>query len=200
MSPRDFGREGALPRFSLDRRVTVLVLFLTLMVIGAVATLGIPAELMPSGFEFPFLAVRVPYPDAPPTEVLEKVVQPLENELSTIRGLDTLITYSFHGSARAFLKLKQGTDVDIAYREIRDRIERARVHFPDEIDEVLIQKHNTSDVPVMVLGVAVDGSVTDPYNLIQDAIIKPLSRVEGVAQVQLDGMNEKEILIELDRE
>ena len=200
MSPRDYGHEGALPRFSLDRRVTVLVLFLTLMVIGTVATLGIPAELMPSGFEFPFLAVIVPYPDAPPTEVLEKVVQPLEDELSTVRGLDTLITYSFHGSARAFLKLKQGTDVDIAYREIRDRIERARAHFPAEIDEVLIRKHNTSDIPVMVVGVAVDATVTDPYNLIQDEIVKPLSRVEGVAQVQLDGMNEKEILIELDRD
>jgi len=200
VSPRDFQREGALPRFSLDRRVTVLVLFLTALVIGTVAARSIPAELMPSGFEFPFLAVRVPYPDAPPMEVQQKVVQPLEDELSTVRGLDTLITYSYHGAGMAWLKLKQGTDIDVAYREIRDRIERARANFPDEIDHVYIQKHSTNDIPVLVIGVAVDGSVGDPYNLIQDEIVKPLSRVDGVAQVELDGMEEKEILIELDRE
>jgi HAE1 family hydrophobic/amphiphilic exporter-1 len=200
VSPRDYRREGALPRFSLDRRVTVLVLFLTTIVIGAVATLGIPAELLPSGFEAPFLRVTIPYPDAPPNEVLEKVTRPLEDELSTIRGLDTLITYSSHGSATAFIKLKQGTDVAIAYREIRDRIERARPEFPDEIDHTYIRKHSSSDLPVMVVGVSVEKAVADPYELVQRGIIQRLNRVDGVAQVDLDGMEEKEILIELDRD
>lgn len=200
MSPRDYAREGALPRFSLDRRVTVVCLLLSTLVIGTVATVGIPAELLPGGFEAPFLRVWIPYPDAPPSEVLEKVTRPLEDEIATIRGLDTLITYSSHGSATAFVKLKQGTDVDVAYREIRDRIERARTDFPAEIDHTYIRKHSSSDIPVMVIGVSVEKSVADPYELVQNEIVEPLSRVDGVAQVDLDGMEEREILIELDRD
>jgi HAE1 family hydrophobic/amphiphilic exporter-1 len=70
--------EEALPRFSLERRVGVLVLLASLVVIGVVATLGIPLELIPSGFSPPFLGVSVPWADAPAEDVLEKVVKPLE--------------------------------------------------------------------------------------------------------------------------
>ena len=53
-------RESRLPRFSLDRRITVLVLLVTVLVMGAVATVGIPLELFPSGFNAPHLSVQVP--------------------------------------------------------------------------------------------------------------------------------------------
>ena len=88
--------EQTLPRFSLRRRVAVLVLLASIIVVGVIATLGITLELIPSGFSPPFLVVRVPWPDAPAQEVLDKVVLPLEDELSTVRGLDGL--YSFAGT------------------------------------------------------------------------------------------------------
>ena len=49
--------EAALPRFSLQRPVTVLVLMLSALVVGAVATLGIPLELIPRGYQAPQLVV-----------------------------------------------------------------------------------------------------------------------------------------------
>ena len=70
-------RESRLPRFSLDRRITVLMILLTLVVLGTVATLSIPLELFPSGFTGPFLEIRVDLRDTPPQEMLEKVVLPL---------------------------------------------------------------------------------------------------------------------------
>jgi HAE1 family hydrophobic/amphiphilic exporter-1 len=200
VTAREYEREGSLSRFSLDRRITVLVLFLTLLVVGVVATLGIPVELIPSGFSHPGLMVSVPWEDAPSKEVVDKITVPLEEELSTVRGLDQLITISFTGRARAYVMFKQGTDMDIAYREVRDRVERARNRFPDDVDRVYVYKDDASGIPVYVLGVAVDEQLVDSYNLIQNEIILPLSRVDGVASVEADGLIEKEILIELDRE
>lgn len=191
--------EGTLPRFSLDRRITVLVLLASALVVGTVATLGIPLELFPRGFNLPFLAVQVPWRDAPPEEVLEKVVIPLEEELATVRGLERINSVAVTGFGRAFLQFKQGTDMDVAYREVRDRVERARARLPEDADRVFIRKEDETGIPIFVLGLAVDPALTDAYNLIQKEIILPLQRIDGVATVGADGLEEKEILIELDR-
>ncbi|HSF39439.1 MAG TPA: efflux RND transporter permease subunit [Thermoanaerobaculia bacterium] len=191
--------EGALPRFSLDRRITVLVLLASALVVGTVATLGIPLELFPRGFNLPHLAVQVPWRDAPPEEVLEKIVIPLEEELATVRGLERINSVATTGFGRAFLLFKQGTDMDVAYREVRDRVERARARLPEDADRVFIRKEDETGIPIAVLGLAVDPALTDSYNLIQKEIVLPLQRIDGVATVGADGLGEKEILIELDR-
>ena len=200
MTARQYEREGRLSRFSLDRRISVLVLFLTMLVVGTVATLRIPVELFPSGYDEPFLWVHIPWDNAPSKEVLDKVTLPLEEELSTVRGMDNIITISTVGYGRALMWFKHGTDMDVAYREVRDRIERALARFPDDIDRVYILKDDASGIPIQMIGVAMDPGVPDSYDLIQNVLVKRLQRVDGVASVEVHGLEEKEILIELDRE
>ncbi len=192
--------ESLLPRLSLDRRITVLVLLASTLVVGVVAGLGIPVELFPRGYESPFLSVNVPWSDAPAREVMEKIVLPLEEELSTVRGLDRLNSFSATGFGRVFLRFKHGTDMDVAYREVRDRVQRARVRMPEDADRFYIRKDNPSGFPVAMVGLMIDPALVDPYDLIQNAIVLPLSRIDGVASVDLQGLEEKEVLIELDRQ
>ncbi len=192
--------ESALPRLSLDRRISVLVFVASTVVVGVVATLGIPLELIPRGFNSPHLGVFVPWRDAPPEEVLEKIVLPLEEELATVRGLDRIDSAATSGFGRAWLQFKPGTDMDVAYREVRDRVQRLRVRLPDDADRIFIRKEDESGIPVYVVGLAIDPAVTDPWNLIQNEVVLPLQRLDGVASVETDGLEEKEILIELDRD
>jgi HAE1 family hydrophobic/amphiphilic exporter-1 len=192
--------EERLPQFSLDRRITVLVTLITLLVVGAVATLSIPIELVPSGWTAPHMAVDVPWRDAPAREVVDKIVVPLEEELSTVSGIDQLNSYARTGFTRVSLSFKQGTDLDVAYREVRDRVERARAVLPSDLRQIFLRKEDASGIPIFFVGLAIDPDVADSYNLIQDEVILPLSRIDGVASVQAQGLAEKEILIELDRE
>lgn len=192
--------EALLPRFSLERRITVVVIMLTALAFGAVATMNIPLELIPQGFESPSLTVVAPWRDAPPREILDKVVEPLEEELATVTGLEQMSSRSRTGQARITLEFKQGTDMDVAYREVRDRVLRAEARLPEDLEQLQIRKFNHASLPIMFVGVAMDPSVTDPYTLIQQEIITPLQRIDGVASVQSDGLQQKEILIELDRE
>jgi HAE1 family hydrophobic/amphiphilic exporter-1 len=192
--------EEALPRFSLNRRIGVLVLLASMIVVGLVAAIGIPLELIPSGFSPPFLAVNVPWRDAPAQEVLEKVVMPLEDELSTVRGLESLFSFSTTGFGRCFMNFKSGTDMDVAYREVRDRIERARALLPEDADRIYIRKEDGAAIPVFVVGLAIDPDLSDAYTLVQKQIVVRLQRLDGVAAVEVNGLLEKEIFIELDRE
>jgi hydrophobic/amphiphilic exporter-1 (mainly G- bacteria), HAE1 family len=190
---------GALTRFSLRRRITVLVLFLTVVVVGCIATIGIPLELFPRGFQMPALFIQVPWPNAPAEEVMEKITIPLEDELSTVRGLEGMNSWSSSFGCNVYLRFKRGTDMSIAYREVRDRMQRARIVFPDDVDRTFIHKRDASSIPVAVIGMVMDPELTDFYHLIQTEVIAPLSRLDGVATVRADGLEEKEILIELDR-
>ena len=200
MSDESSRTESGLPRFSLDRRITVLMILLTVVVLGVIATVGIPLELFPSGFSAPHLSVQVPWRDAPSQEVLEKLVLPLEEELSTVSGLDAMNSYARTGFGLCALTFKQGTDMDVAYREVRDRVERARLRMPDDVEQVFVRKDDASGIPIYFLGLAVDPAVVDVYNLINDEVVLPISRIDGVASVDANGLEEKEILIELDRE
>ncbi len=193
-------REHALPRFSLDRRITVLVLLATAMVVGTIATIGIPLELLPRGFSEPSLTVRAVWTDSPSQEMLDKVTLPLEEELSTIPGLTNLFSFATTSFTRCHLTFKLGTDMDVAYREVRDRVERAKARLPDEVDRVLIHKFDSASFPVYGLALTIDPQLTGAYDLIQNQVVLPLQRIEGVASTVSHGLEEKEILIELDRE
>ena len=143
--------------------------------------------------------VFVPWQNSPTQEVLDKIARPLEEELGTVRGIARVNSYSTVGRCSVFLNFKQGTDMDIAYREVRDRIQRARLFFPDDVDRVFIRKEDASGIPVAVLGMAIDPALTDYYDLIHRELIQPLERLDGVATVRADGLEEKEIIIEVDK-
>ena len=192
--------ETLLPRFSLDRRITVLVLVATMVVLGVVATIGIPIELIPNGFTPSFLRVAAPWQDAPPQEVLDKIVLPLEEELSTVGGIKNMFSFGRTGYGQVFLSFKQGTDMDVAYREVRDRVERARARMPEDLQQVFVYKNDDTSMPVSMVGLAVEDDTLGLYDLIQNEVVLPLERIEGVATVNANGLMEKEVLIELDRE
>ncbi len=191
---------SGLTSFSLHRRITVLVLLLSIVVVGIIATIGIPLEVFPRGYTGSNLNIWVPWPNAPSEEVLDEITLPLEEELSTVRGLDRINSWSSQGGCNVFMRFKQATDMDVAYREVRDRVQRARVLFPSDVDRVFIRKEDSSGIPVAVVGVAVDPTLTDSYTLIQKEVIRPLERIDGVAKVAVDGLEEKEVIIEVDKE
>ncbi len=191
---------SALTRGALRRRIAVLVCLMSVIVVGLVAAVGIPLELFPRGYTGQNLRVWVPWQDAPVEEVLQKITLPLEEELSTVRGIDGINSFSSKGSAGAFLRFKRGTDMDVAYREVRDRVQRARLLFPSDADRVFIRKEDASGIPVAVIGLAIDPGLTDYYTLIKKQIVQRLERIDGVANVKADGLEEKEILIEVDRQ
>ena len=101
--------------------------------------------------------------------------------------------------ASVYLTFKQGTDMSIAYREVRDRVERAKLRFPDDVERAYVNKMDMTGIPVCMIGIAyeTDG---DLYDLVNKHIIMPLSRIDGVANIDTKGLKEKEIIIEANKD
>ncbi len=188
-----------LVRLSLRRPVTMMMMLLSMLVLGGIALARIPLELIPSGFSAPFLRIAAVYPDATAKDVEERITRPLEDAVATMPGIDQISATSTSGSSSITLVFKNDVDMDIAYRQVRDRITRVRGDLPDEVDEVEIRKESAEAIPVAFYSVAWDPDLPDPQGIIEQALIRPLQRIEGVGLVNVWGEEKKEVRIEIDR-
>lgn len=188
-----------LVRLSLRRPVTMMMMLLSMLVLGGIALARIPLELIPSGFSPPFLRIAAEYPDATAKDVEERITRPLEDAVATTPGIDQISATSTSGSSSITIVFKNDVDMDIAYRQVRDRITRARSDLPDEVDKVEIRKESAEAIPVAFYSVAWDADLPDPQGVIEQALIRPLQRIEGVGLVNVWGEEKKEVRIEIDR-
>ncbi|MDA0747275.1 MAG: efflux RND transporter permease subunit [bacterium] len=195
-------KSSFLPRISVTRPVTVTMCLLALLVIGLVAYSRISVQLFPSGFTPRFLWVNIRYPNATPQEAEQQVARPLEEALGTVKGLKRIRTYSASWRVGAPLEFESDTDMDMAYNQVMDRLERLKPDLPEQArDNVFLWKYNEEgDQEIMWIGVAVDSSIADPYRFLQNHVSRPLERIDGVAKVDFWGVYEKEVMVEVDRE
>ena len=94
-----------LAQFSLDYPVTILMIFASFMVLGAVSISRIPIVLTPD-ISFPFVNVSVPYPNSTPGQVLESIAKPVEEALSTLPNVQRLQSRSNDDGANVSIGLE----------------------------------------------------------------------------------------------
>ena len=90
-------RRYPLPRFSVNRPVTVIMVLAALLVVGAIAYLRIPLALFPEGFDHPRLHVWCQYPNASPIEVEEKIIHKVEEAVAQVSRVKKIRTGSYRG-------------------------------------------------------------------------------------------------------
>jgi len=183
--------------FSLNRPVTVVMLFLSLLTIGLIAGRLLPLEYFPD-IDAPFVNVNVPYPLATPEEVERNIVRPLEESLATIGGIKTIRSSSGSNGANITLKFKQGEDLDEKLLLIKEQVDRVRGLLPSDVRRVLVRKFNTSDQAIMNLRISGEVDLRQGYDLLNRYLVKPLERIKGVARVDLQGVEPRELRVVLD--
>ncbi|UCF65158.1 MAG: efflux RND transporter permease subunit [bacterium] len=188
-------KSSLLPKFAIEKPVTISVSFLAILVIGFIAFQQIPIELLPTGFRAPFLGVWVPYRNANPREIEEQIARPVEEEVRTVNGVKTVRSFSHTDGCWIGLEFVQGTDMDFAYDQLRDRMERVRPLLPDDLDRYYLRKFGQDDEPVIMLSISIPQSVEDPYYLVEHHIKRPIERIDGVANIEVWGAFEKVIQI-----
>lgn len=192
-------RDNSVVKVSLLRPVTMLMALLSFVVIGMVALVNIPLELIPSGFSPPFLMIEVPYANATAQDIEDRITRPLEQSLSTTPGLEEISATSRADRASVTLVFEGDTDMDVAYREVRDRVARARPELPSDVQRIRIQKQSGAGIPVAFYGVTWDETVELPRDKLEKHLVRAIERIDGVALVNLWGREDREIRIELNR-
>ncbi len=167
-----------------------------LVVLGWLSLTRLPLEFLPE-FSRANVWVSVPYASSSAQEVERELVRPLEDALGTLNGLETLSSTASPESASVNLEFVEGTDMDLASVEVRDRIDRARPFLPDDVERVWIRRFQSSDIPVISSSIGGEMEPDKLYAFVEEVVQPRLERLEGVAQVDVRGLRTKEIRIEL---
>ncbi|MDP2361761.1 MAG: efflux RND transporter permease subunit [bacterium] len=189
-----------LPQLSLRRPVTVLMLFTALATLGGIALQRISYEMMPQGFSSPYMGFWVPYPDSTPEEIEELIARPFEENLRTVHGLKHLESNSQAHGCWMWMQFRDGTDMNQAWSQVRDCIDRSLAESSVEIERVVLRRMGMDDEEVYWLGISTLLDPSEARALVEEKLQKPLERLDGVAKVDLWGRGVKEVLIDLDLE
>jgi HAE1 family hydrophobic/amphiphilic exporter-1 len=188
-----------LPELAIKRPVTTLMVLVSLLTLGLVALTRLPLAFMPD-IQEPELFVRVDYPSASPEQIEQMIVRPLEDALGSVKGLKDMWARCDSDGARMRLGFDWGADLDLARVEAWERIDRIRGDLPDDIGDITVSRSWSSrgeESPILEGRLSSVADLSESYDLIEKRIIRPLERVPGVASVSLDGVNPREVRINL---
>lgn len=183
--------------FSVTRPVTVMMVTASILVLGYISLQRLPLTLMPE-FESQRLSVRVNYPSSSPDEVEREITRPLEEVLSTLNNLESIESNSSSGSSNIRLEFTSGTNMDLVSLEVRDRVDQVRNLLPTDVERVDLRRFQSTDMPVYRFAIGWTGDPDELYNITEDIMRRRLERIEGVANVEVQGIDTRQILIDLD--
>ncbi|MBD8005684.1 efflux RND transporter permease subunit [Bacillus norwichensis] len=184
-----------LSHFAIRRPVFTIVTMFLVIILGIVSLLKIPLKLIPE-INPPIAVVVTTYDGASPTEVVEKISKPLEANLSTLPGIKNVQSFSEEGSNLMVLEFTWSTQISDVQNDILQRIDQTSV--PSDASKPRLLKFDPSQFPVIQLSLKSD---TDEESLrkLADQLTTELTRVEGVANVNVTGKLIEEINITLDQ-
>ncbi len=189
-----------LPDFSIKRPVFISMIFLSITLFGIIAARLLPVEMMPN-INFGHITIYIDVRGGLPADDVEKLIaKPVEEAVSDVSHLKNILAISKEGNATIILEFKEGTNMDFASLEVREKFNRVRNKLPKEVEKPVIAKYEYNDVPIMIVAATSNTLTPEDIRKIVDEKIKPkLQRIEGVARVELAGGRESKILIEIDK-
>lgn len=185
-----------LTALSLRRPVTVAMVFICLSVIGFLGAQRLPLEFLPD-IEFPGLFVQVPYLNSTPEEVERRITRPVEEALATLPGIERMRSESTENGTGVFIQFDWGQDLAAKGVEARDRIDTIRKDLPPEVERVQVLKFEAGSIPVLNLRVSAKRDLSNAYDMLDRNLKRRLERLEGVSKVELQGVDPKQVRVEL---
>ncbi|MBW8324604.1 MAG: efflux RND transporter permease subunit [Prolixibacteraceae bacterium] len=187
-----------LTQFAVNFPVTILMMVLAVVLLGYISFDKLGIDLFPE-INNPRLFIELKSGERPPEEIEKQFVENLE--ALAIRQSDVVQVSSVSkvGTAQITVEYAWTKDMDEAFLDLQ----KAASAFAQnqEIDELNITQHDPNTTPVMVVGLSHE-SITDMNELrkvAENYIRNELVRLEGVAEVEVSGAEENEVLIETDQ-
>ena len=182
---------------AIRRPVITIVMMLILVVFGVVALSQLDTDEFPD-VQQPIVAVSIPYPGASPDTVEREVVNPVEEVLSGISGVDKVSSSSLDSFASIVVQFVFEKDLQLATQEIRDKISGIRNDLPPEMEEPVLTRLDPADLPIVSLTLS-STTLSGPEltRLADPDITRRLRGIQGIGEVTVIGKVERELAVDL---
>lgn len=181
---------------SIKRPSIVIVVFTALSLLGIMSYFSLNYELLPK-FTPGVVSISTVYPGASPSEVENTVTKKIEDAVSSMENIKQLEATSFESLSLVIIQLTSEADVDLSLNDAQRKVNAILADLPDDVDPPSLAKFSLDDLPIVTMSATANMDASSFYDLIDKRIQPTLSRVPGVAQVNLIGGQEREIQVNL---
>jgi HAE1 family hydrophobic/amphiphilic exporter-1 len=180
-------------KLAINRPIATLMYVITLVIFGYMSFKSMPSALFPN-VDFPLVTVKTIYPGAESSTIESQVTQKIEEAVSSIGGVDSIISTSSDSVSVVIVKFLLERDIDEAANDVRDKV--SAVLLPKDAKKPLVSKLDIGAAPVINLFVTAKKDTLQNLMLFVDEKIKPsLQKINGVGAINVVGYRDKEIKI-----
>lgn len=177
--------------------MTVLIIVLTMFGLLAYRTIG--NDLLPA-VDIPYVTISVTYAGASPDELETTVTRKLEDAVSQVDGIKHITSTCLNNFTQVMIEFNLDRDVDVAAVDVREKVDLIKDDLPDDADDPQILKFDVNATPVVTLVLKGDLPVDDLYDYADDVLADRFSSLAGVASVDLIGGEEREVIVDVNRD
>lgn len=168
------------------------MIFMSLVVFGVMSLQRMPVNLFPE-IEIPLIKITT-YSGGDMNLIESKVTKKIEDEISTIDGIDKIHSYSYNNLSVVLIQFDLEKDINVAADDVRDKVSKAGVEGRSEIEKI----KGTGD---RILNIFISSNSGDEVALMKlvDEKVKPfLQRIDGIGKVDDTGFLQPQVKIYLD--
>ncbi|KQV82901.1 efflux RND transporter permease subunit [Rhizobium sp. Root1220] len=182
------------------RRPILALVFNTLMIVaGLAAYFGIEVRELPD-VDRPVVTVRTTFDGASPQTIDQELTKVIEGAAARVSGLKSISSSSQFGQSRVTLEFSDSVDLAVAANDVRDAIGRISDRLPEDADAPQIVKADSDSQPIMRLAVtSTKLNMDDLTLLVENEVIDRLASVDGVADIESYGDQEKVFRVDVDQ-
>ncbi|WP_455629159.1 efflux RND transporter permease subunit [Parabacteroides chinchillae] len=192
-------------KFLLQRPIAVLMAFTAFFIIGLVTYFTIPISLLPD-IAIPEITVQVAGQNTSARELENTVVKPIRQQLMQVAGLKDVHSETRDGASIIRLNFEFGTNTDLAFIEVNEKIDAAMNYLPKEIERPRVIKASATDIPVFYLNLTLktneneksgidESAFLDLCQFAETVIKRRIEQLPEVAMVDITGIQKRQLQI-----
>ena len=192
------GIAGKIAKVFMQSKLTVL-LMIVFMLVGVYSSFLIPRE-EESQIDVPMADIFVGYPGASPTEVESRVIKPLEQLISNIKGVEYVYSTSMKEQGMVIVQFYVGEDIERSFVKLYNEINKHMDEMPAGVTFPLVKTRAIDDVPM--LGLTLWSENYDDYQLNQmgQELEAEIKKINDVAVTHKIGGRNRQLRVVLDKE
>lgn len=184
---------------SVKRAVFAVMFVAALVGLGLMSMGRVGIDLFPE-IDLPYVSVTTLLEGASPNTVETEVSIIIEDNLSTIDGIESMQSFSSEGISRVIVEFALSSNIDVKTQDVRDKIQQALSELPQGVDPPVVEKADPDAAPILSIVIASDAPIREITAFAENAAKKELQSVTGVGSVNVVGGQERAIRLWLDND
>lgn len=196
-------------KFLINRPISVVMAFLACCIVGIVTLPNLPVSLLPD-IPIPEMTIQVSGEQTSARELENTVVRPLRQQLNQLGGLRDIRSETRDGYGRIRLNFDYGTNTDLAFVEVNEKIDAAMNYLPNSTERPRVVKASATDIPVEYINLTLksdQGFDTDDEvrflelsEYAETVVKRRIEQLPEISMVDVSGLMKKEVVIAPDNE